>query len=182
MNNEEDRNEQKKQILEILRLGEMCLWRKEYELAETQFRRMIELDPGSPLGHNKLGIIYAEQGMFDQARRKFEQAIEMDPEFARAYNNLGNICKEEENYEEAIKCYNKAIQLEPNYPTPHNNLAVIYRKQKKFGQAVDEMKKANKLLASPSWKRNPKGLGIAKRFGCFILPTLAITILILLLI
>jgi len=54
------------------------------ELAIPVLLQSIEADPGNPLSHYHLGLVYARQGEDAKARRLLERALKLKPDFARA--------------------------------------------------------------------------------------------------
>lgn len=61
--------------------------------AETAYNRAMLMDPNNPEYRkfvlNNMGVVYAQQGDFDQAAAAFRQVLEMDPAYKPAQLNLG---------------------------------------------------------------------------------------------
>lgn len=68
---------------------------------------------GDPKQVNRLGVVYARYGMFDEAEVQFRTALEEGPQ-ADAFLNLGNIEFLRGNFEEAADLFDKAKDLEPD--------------------------------------------------------------------
>ena len=56
-------------------------------------RRAVELDPGSSVAHNKLGLVLVTLGQRDEAEASYRRALALNPRYAEALNNLGNLLR-----------------------------------------------------------------------------------------
>jgi len=61
------------------------------EDAVTEALRSVELEPGSAVLRNDLGVIHATTGAFDAARACYRTALAMEPGYAKAAVNLAKI-------------------------------------------------------------------------------------------
>ena len=66
----------------------------------------------NPRYNNKLGVLYAQFGLFDKAAAEFRTVIR-SKEYIPALVNLGNIYYLRENMPEALSYYNRALDVEP---------------------------------------------------------------------
>jgi tetratricopeptide (TPR) repeat protein len=65
---------------------------------------------------NKLGVLYARYGLYEQAETEFKQVVEQQ-EYLPALVNLGNINFLSEDYPEALEFYERAESVRPDNPT-----------------------------------------------------------------
>jgi tetratricopeptide (TPR) repeat protein len=49
---------------------------------------VLRLDPSNVEAHNLLAVIYAQQGLLDQAKTHWEKALQLDPGYETARENL----------------------------------------------------------------------------------------------
>ncbi|WP_447977243.1 tetratricopeptide repeat protein [Candidatus Nitrospira bockiana] len=98
-------------------------------------RPFTPTDPLSIEEHVRLGEIYAQQGLDEQAKRQFAQAIARDPSSVAAWVALGNLSFSRNHFEEAIVHYRQAWLQEPGNPATANNLAMAYAMA---GERLDE--------------------------------------------
>lgn len=100
---------------------------KDWDKAEADFRRALELNPGQPQVLNYLGYSLVDRGLkLDEALGLIEQAVKAEPEagyiidsLAWAYFRLGR-------YEEALAPMEKASVLEPVDPIVTDHLGDVY--------------------------------------------------------
>jgi tetratricopeptide (TPR) repeat protein len=106
----------------------ICLEKlKDWDKAEADFRKALELNPGQPQVLNYLGYSLVDRGLkLDEALGLIEQAVRAEPEagyiidsLAWAYFRLGR-------YEEALAPMEKASVLEPVDPIVTDHLGDVY--------------------------------------------------------
>ena len=62
------------------------------DLAETQLKAALTIEPDNPVAGNELALLYRTTGRFAQARALYEQTLAKYPHFAMAHKNLGVLC------------------------------------------------------------------------------------------
>jgi Flp pilus assembly protein TadD len=70
-------------------LGQGYLGTGQYGAAETQFSKVISLQPQDPAGYYGLGQAYSQQERYEDALSQFEMAILKDGKFYNAYAEMG---------------------------------------------------------------------------------------------
>lgn len=112
----------------LTRLGALAtdleLWRE----AEETLQKAIRLKPGFTLAHFYLGLLYKEQGRFEEAFRCLTKASTAEPS-AYAFTVLGVIQTDLGLINDAQASFRKAISLDPAYEEAYYNLATIVRNQ-----------------------------------------------------
>ena len=112
----------------------------------------------SKAGYVHQGLIYAEQGDYDQAIAHYDQGIELYSDYAEAYVYRGLAYANLGEYDQAIADYNKAIELDPDYAKAYNNRGHAYADQEKYEHAIADYNKAIELNHDPlSWPYNNRG-------------------------
>jgi predicted TPR repeat methyltransferase len=108
---------------------------RQYEGAETLYRRILALVPDHADTLNLLGMLRHQRGFGDEGVALIEQAIALVPGFAGFHNNLGNIHVSNGNVAAATAAYERAIELSPDSADLHNNLGALYRAEERFALA-----------------------------------------------
>jgi len=70
-------------------LGRYYQGQKRFELAETAYKKSIEINANQEDAYNALGSLYAERGDLDRSVQQFEKALSKAPGKGYLYNNLG---------------------------------------------------------------------------------------------
>ncbi|MBU4174851.1 MAG: TRC40/GET3/ArsA family transport-energizing ATPase [Actinobacteria bacterium] len=116
--------------------------RGEYDLAEKEYLKAIDVAPDYSWAHNNLGIIYKRMGRFEKAIKAYERAVEITPGFTEAFDNLGIAYFELGLLELAIGSYEKSIELNPDNHRAHNNLGIAYDERGDYMASIAEYEKA----------------------------------------
>ena len=98
-----------------------------------------------------MGLVFQDQGKFDEAIEVYNKCISINPNFREVYNNLGNAFRNQENVDNAVIAYKKAISLDPNYAEAHRNLSFSLLISDKIKEGLDEYEwrwKAEKVSSS----------------------------------
>lgn len=67
------------QKITIRTLGLAYLEENNLQEAESEFKKLIELDPNESLGYANLGLVYVRMGKYTDAESQLKKAIELDP-------------------------------------------------------------------------------------------------------
>lgn len=118
--------------------ADIFMARKMYREAVETYRLALADQPKSPQLHNKLGIAYHHQMLFDDARRSYERAVKLDKTFAQARNNLGTIFYAAKRYKKAAGTYKKALEYAPQSASIHSNLGMAHFARRKYQDASKE--------------------------------------------
>lgn len=89
----------------------------QWEKAEADFFKALELEPDQPLVLNYLGYSWVELGKnLDEARRMIEKAVEQRPNDGFIVDSLGWVLFRLGDFEGAVKHLERAVELEPVDP------------------------------------------------------------------
>ena len=121
--------------------------------AIKEFRKAIDLDPGSAHAHDNLATVYAEKKLWREALNEYLTAIRLEPDSATAHYNLACFLASH-GADMAIAEYQEAIQQEPEYPDAHLNLALTYADQERFEDATRELRRAIELAPKDPFPRH----------------------------
>jgi pentatricopeptide repeat protein len=129
---------------------------EQYEKAEQEFLRAIELNPGYVWTHTWYANLLSDMGRRDEYLERLQIAYELDPLNVVTLINLGSMKTDARKWEEAEALYRQALELEPS---PNrvirlgNHLRTLGRRQEAidlFEQAIEQFPK-NKPLYSALW-------------------------------
>jgi TolB-like protein/tetratricopeptide (TPR) repeat protein len=121
----------------------------DWKTAEAEFRRGLELNPGSMIGHLWYAKFLALQGRRDEVLVQRKIAAEIDPVSPYAVQSLGGYFSVVGRYDEAVAQFQSSLALDPNFGLAHQGLGMTYLLQGKNDQAIQEFQLANKSIAGP---------------------------------
>lgn len=126
--------------------GKVYFAQKDFERAEADLLKAIELEPKLEAAHLVLAQLYAISNREDRAIERLNSYIAETKSIA-ALMQLGMVYEQVKNYPAARDTYERLLGLNPNLPAALNNLAVLYADR--FGQldaAQERARKARELL------------------------------------
>jgi tetratricopeptide (TPR) repeat protein len=127
-------------------LGEVLLQKDwNFQAAESQLNRAIELDPNHANYRQWLSIIYGQEGHFQQALDQIDKAHADDPDWAPLYMTEIFLAGSSHQFDRAEQAANKLLQKMPNWPLAHEQAAALYWQEGKFQLAVAEWRRAAEL-------------------------------------
>ncbi len=98
-----------------------------WDPAEADFRRALELNPDQPNVLNYLGYSLVEQRRnFDEALGMIQRAVAARPDSGFIVDSLGWVYYRLGRYEEAVEPMERAVELEPNDPVINDHLGDVY--------------------------------------------------------
>lgn len=112
-------------ILEQLKTGMDFQLKGQLVKAEAIYNEVLEKDPENPDGKHLLGLIRAEQDLYDESLALINAAIEKSPKAAPFHHNIAGILRRLGRMEEAEMRFREAIRLKPDYGEAYQGLAEI---------------------------------------------------------
>jgi len=97
-------------------LGNIYYFRKQYDLAAQEFRKLLDVIPQSPDGHFFLGRTLLAQGKNVEAREEIERAIALDGTVAVFHTELGIALLREGRRNDARESFRRSLNLSPTGP------------------------------------------------------------------
>ena len=110
----------------------------DWEGAESEFQRALELDPKDVNTHQWHAVSLAKIGRFKEATAEIAIAKELDPLSLPVATSEGQILRYARRYDEAIEELRRAIDLEPSFKFTHVELARVYELKGMFREAASE--------------------------------------------
>jgi tetratricopeptide (TPR) repeat protein len=97
--------------------GQQALTAGRYDEAETNFKKLAQLDPQIAEIHATLGLVYFQEKKFDQAVPELRAALKLKPTLVRASTLLAMSLSETGEYKEALAGLEKGFQHPPDPAT-----------------------------------------------------------------
>jgi tetratricopeptide (TPR) repeat protein len=100
---------------------------KQWNKAEADMRKALELQPEQPHVLNYLGYSWIDQGInLDEGMKMIKRAVEQRPDDGYIVDSLGWAYYRIGNFEDAVKNLERAIDLKPEDPTINDHLGDAY--------------------------------------------------------
>lgn len=140
--------------------GEALYKTGQYNEAIEAFRHSLQSNPGQPVVHFDLGVIYTELQMYKEAINSYQEAVRLKADYPLAHFNLGNVYLDEGEYVKAIEAFRQASQLDSIAPVSYYNMGVAYIELEQQDEALRSFKEAIRL--QPEYPAAYYNLGIAQ--------------------
>ncbi|MBI5263103.1 MAG: tetratricopeptide repeat protein [Bradyrhizobium sp.] len=123
---------------------------KQWNLAEADMKKALELQPEQPHVLNYLGYSWIDQGInLDEGMKMIKRAVEQRPDDGYIVDSLGWAYYRLGNYEEAVKHLERAIDLKPEDPTINDHLGDAYWRVGRTLEAKFQWSHARDLKPEP---------------------------------
>ncbi len=117
----------------------------DWEAAEREFKRAIELAPGSSYTRVYYSFYLNLQRRHDEAIAQARKAKELDPLSSFSGPHLGHRLWQARRYDEAIEEFKKWLEFEPNDWFTHHHLGEIYLGKSMIKEAIASINKSVEL-------------------------------------
>jgi len=108
----------------------------DWDKAEREFQRAIELNPNFADAHVFYGLFLTAMGRLSESRLQIEQALELDPLNFMYQTYLGKALERSRRFDEAIAQYHKGLALEPNFIDALSGLRNSYHQKGMYEEAL----------------------------------------------
>ncbi len=127
----------------------------QWDKAEADFNRALELEPDQPYVLNYLAYSWIEQDRnLDEAQKMLERAVAARPDDGYIVDSLGWVYYRLQQYQEAVETLEKAIQLKPQDPVINDHLGDAYWRTGRKREARVQWRRA--LSLDPEAEEIPK--------------------------
>jgi TolB-like protein/tRNA A-37 threonylcarbamoyl transferase component Bud32/Tfp pilus assembly protein PilF len=116
-------------------------WEWDWEGAERELRRTLELDPGYIWAHFHLASIHIYHGRFVEALEGLQKIHDLDPLNAAFIRNIGQCYLRAGMLREAEEAIRNTIEIDPFIPPTWIFLGYILLKQSRYEEALEAMRK-----------------------------------------
>ena len=123
---------------------------KQWDSAEADLKKALELYPDQPHVLNYLGYSWIDQGInLDEGMRMIKRSVEQRPDDGYIVDSLGWAYFRIGNYDEAVKHLERAVELKPVDPTINDHLGDAYWKVGRTLEAKFQWSHARDLKPEP---------------------------------
>jgi tetratricopeptide (TPR) repeat protein len=131
------RAKDEKEAIAFMR-GAMYEKLKQYDRAEAEFRKVLELDANNASALNYLGYMLADRNVrLPEALDLIQKALELDPNNGAYLDSLGWVYYRLDDLEKAEQYLERALERFSKDPTIHDHLGDVYFKKGKLKEAIE---------------------------------------------
>jgi len=99
----------------------------EFERAEAEFKRAIDLDPNYANAYQNFGSLLIETGQTKDGIHALRRAIKIQPNHAQAFANLSAGLNIQSQHQDAAEAARRALEIAPDLADAQNNLGAALR-------------------------------------------------------
>ena len=113
--------------------------KKKLEEQILAYENILEKNPEAIPIRQKLGEIYFEKGMWDEAIQQYQALLRLG---LNVYPQLGYLYAQKKDYDSAIDMFQRALKINPDSAEIHRNLSILYLSKGDRRRAIHAIKKA----------------------------------------
>jgi rhomboid protease GluP len=117
-------------------LAQAYFQREQFPQAETEFRRVLELQPQDVEARFNLGITLLNEERSGEAKAAFTQLLAQDAHSAVAHYGLGLVLAHDGNHQAAIEEFKTAAELNSQFAGIYYEMGNSYAKLKQYDEAI----------------------------------------------
>lgn len=129
-------------------LGLAYLEENQLEEAETEFLKLVKLDPDEVMGYANLGIVYLRMGEYKKAEEWLQKAIQMDPEDPDVRLILAKVYEMSGRPDQAMDELEKILGFSPGHVKTLYNLTEIHAASRDPGSLRQRLEYTSRLVES----------------------------------
>ena len=149
---------------DLVKKGNESFHKEQYGDAEADYKKALQVKPGSATANFNLGDAYYKQKRFQEAGRSFGTFASSPHEAdarAKAFYNAGNSLFKENKFKESIEAYKQALRINPSDDDARYNLEMAklrqqqqQQKNQKQNQDKDKNQNQNQNKQQQQQKQN----------------------------
>ena len=156
--------------LEDLKTGKYFRWLRgvrafsegRFEDAASEYRKMVEADPGEPMAWMDLGSTMLELGKIPESIEQFREALRLSPGNSRAHYNLGIAHTRLGSDGEAALQYEAAVQSRQDFKDGHFHLANVLMRLGQDDKALSHYERVVALEPSNGFARLMQAMALVR--------------------
>ncbi|MCL5292146.1 MAG: tetratricopeptide repeat protein [Actinobacteria bacterium] len=126
-------------------LGHIALVSKDYEIAEAEFRKALDLDPDNEQAYDGLGDLLIERERYGEAAELLINGKEQYPKSLKMNYNLGLAYMRSKEPDKSLVHFKQALEIVPDYADAAYNIGVILTELKRYSEARTYLERAVSL-------------------------------------
>lgn len=134
--------------------GALLFYEWDWEGAEREFRRAIELNPGYATAHHWYWALLSVVGRMDEAWEHIARARELDPFSLIINRDLGKHHYFSRDYDRAVEALRETLAIDSNFFLAHWYLGKVHERAGRFTEAIESYERSVALSG-----RSPIQLG-----------------------
>ena len=104
---------------------------------------------GAPAAvHTCMGMVYGQQGRWDEAVQQYRQALTLQPDDALVLFNLAILLARQDDTKAALECLEKVVTHEPEWAEAHYTLGTVLLRQERYQEATKAFDRALECRAT----------------------------------
>jgi TolB-like protein/Tfp pilus assembly protein PilF len=115
----------------------------DWQGAENEYRRAIELNPNYPTAHHWYGAQLFVLGRFDEGLQELRKAQQLDPLSLGINKDFAVGLLYARDYDKALEQCRKTLEIEPHFGVMSTYIAQIYELKQKYPEAIATLEKAH---------------------------------------
>ncbi len=132
------------------------------EAARAVYEVLLREDGEQPDVLHGLGVLYIQEGRFDEAEGCLRKASQLSPGKGSNWNDLGEALRRLGRMDEAIAAYRQALEVQPAFVEAMNNLGVALAGQAEVEEAKRCFRQA--IEADPDYPHPYCNLGVVLEY------------------
>ncbi len=116
-------------------LGDYYGRQGDFQKAEEEFKKAIELKPNYADAYHNLGNTYRQMGRQEEAMGNYEKALEFNSGLWQSYHQIAALHFEAGEFEKSGEYLKKALEINPEEEALKSGLALIYMQQGRLEEA-----------------------------------------------
>jgi tetratricopeptide (TPR) repeat protein len=96
-------------------LGNFLFGQQQWDAAEAEYRRVIEIDPSYAPVYNQLGYLLTNLERYSEAIEALQKYSELKPEDPNPHDSMGEIYLWSGDHENSVKEFSRSLELDPNF-------------------------------------------------------------------
>jgi Tfp pilus assembly protein PilF len=129
--------------------------------AEVEFRRALELNPGSSAVHEEYGVFLTSMGRADEGLVQSKEAARLDPLSVGPFHDIAITALVRGDYEQAAAGFRRTIDIDPNWTWGYVKLARTLAHQKQCKESLAQAEIAERKIAGGASPLSRSWLGVA---------------------
>ena len=125
--------------------GMQYLNKRQLAQAIAEFKEVIRLAPGNPIGYGQLATAYLMKGDTASAESPLLKVVQLDPKNFQARMMLVDIYLQSRRFSQSISAAKEAARLKPKDARPHFAMGVAYLMQKNNSAAIASFRRTIQL-------------------------------------